>query len=165
MSLRYASDHASRLGRMVLINPLYRLEQLNDVLDVLIGLDYVGVELLKRTPRWLVRTFISRTDLFTTKVDPPTRRIYAEDIKRASPYFLLIPATARDLAPCLDCIPTPTLVIYGVQDHIERATTFPELVRGLPNAEGRALQGCGHQPQHNRTEEVHGMMLEWMAGQ
>ena len=83
MSLRYALDHPQRLGKMVLINPLYRLEQLVAALDVLIGLDYVGVELLKRTPRWLVRSFISRSDLFTTKVDPPTRRIYAEDIKHA----------------------------------------------------------------------------------
>ena len=163
MSLRYALDHPQRLRKMVLINPLYSLAQLVAALDVLIGLDYVGVELLKRTPRWLVRSFISRSDLFTTKVDPPTRRIYAEDIKRASPYFLLIPATAPDLAPHLCAIPTPTLVIYGVEDHIERASTFPELVRGLPNGRGKAMQGCGHQPQHNRTEVVHGMMLEWIG--
>jgi NAD+ synthase len=161
MSLTYALNHPDRVRAMVLLNPLYSLSQLSRMLDLLMPLASVGVGLLKATPQWLVNSFLSYNDSFLTKLDTETRWAYARDIKRASPYFLHIPATAPDLKPHLGSIETATLVLWGLDDRIEKADTFPQLVSGLHNATGKGIADCGHHPHQGEPELVSRMILDF----
>ena len=162
LSLNYALRYPGRVCAMVLINPLFSISQLNGLLNLLIPLDGLGVGILKRTPQWMVDKFLAKSDSFTTMLPPKARQMYAKNVKRASPYFLLIPRSAPDLTPDLPKITPPTMVIYGVHDNIEDPMSFPKLVSGLPNAVGRAMTGCGHQPHHNKPEVVNRMILNFL---
>ena len=161
MSLTFALHHPQKVRAMVLINPLFSLSQLQAALSLLIPLDILGVRILKSTPLSVIKSFLERSDSFTVNIPADIRDIYAENIKRASPNFLLIPNTARDLTPRLKSIKPETMVIWGTKDNIEKAETFPELVSGLPNATGHIMQGCGHQPHHNEPEEVHKLIIQF----
>ncbi len=161
MSLTYALNHPDRVRAMLLINPLYSLKQLTGALDLFMPLHSVGVGLLKAAPQWLVNSFLSYNDSFLTKLDAETRWSYSRDIKRASPYFLRIPATAPDLTPRLPSITPDTLVLWGVDDRIEKADSFPELVSGLPNATGKGIMDCGHHPHQAKPELVNRMLLDF----
>jgi NAD+ synthase len=161
MSLTYALNHPDRVRAMVLLNPLYSLKQLTGVLDLFMPLSSVGVGLLKAAPQWLVNSFLSYNDSFLTKLDAETRWSYARDIKRASPHFLRIPATAPDLTPKLPSITPATLVLWGVEDRIEKADTFPDLVSGLANAMGKGIAACGHHPHQGEPELVSRMLLDF----
>ncbi len=161
MSLTYALNHPDRVRAMVLLNPLYSLNQLTRILDLLMPLSSVGVGLLKATPQWLVNSFLSYNDSFLTKLDTETRWAYARDIKRASPNFLRIPATAPDLTPKLPSITTPALVLWGLDDRIEKSDTFPQLVSGLYNASGKGIPNCGHHPHQGEPELVSRMLLDF----
>jgi NAD+ synthase len=161
MSLTYAMNHPDRVQAMVLINPLYSLSQLTRVLDLFMPLASVGVGLLKAAPQWLVNSFLSYNDSFLTKLDSETRWAYARDIKRASPNFLRIPATAPDLTTKLPSITPVTLVLWGVDDKIEKAESFTPLVSGLYNATGKGIEDCGHHPHQGKPELVSRMLLEF----
>lgn len=161
MSLTYAMNHPDRVRAMVLINPLYSLSQLTGLLDRFMPFTGVGISLLKATPQWLVNSFLSYNDSFLTKVDQETRWAYARDIKRASPYFLRIPATAADLKPKLPSIEPQALVLWGVEDRIEKADSFPELVSGLPNATGKGILDAGHHPHQSKADIVSPMILDF----
>ena len=161
MSLTYTLKHPERVRAMVLINPLYSLDQLTRVLDLFMPLHGVGVELLRAAPQWLVNSFLSYNDSFLTKLDAEVRWAYARDIKRASPHFLRIPATAPDLTPHLPAIGVPALVLWGVDDRIEKASSFPQLVSALPDATGRAIADCGHHPHQAKPELVMRMILDF----
>ncbi|MFN2220453.1 MAG: NAD(+) synthase, partial [Anaerolineae bacterium] len=161
MSLTYALNHPDRVQAMVLINPLYSLSQLTRVLDLFMPLASVGVGLLKAAPQWLVNSFLSYNDSFLTKLDSETRWAYARDIKRASPNFLRIPATAPDLTPKLPSITPVTLVLWGVDDKIEKAESFTSLVSGLYNATGKGIEDCGHHPHQGKPELVSRMLLDF----
>jgi NAD+ synthase len=163
MSLTYARNHPDRLQAMVLINPLYSLNQLTSVLDFLMPLASVGAGLLRATPQWLVNSFLSYNDSFLTKLDAETRWAYSRDIKRASPHFLRIPATAPDLTPHLPSITPETLVLWGTKDRIEKADSFPELVAGLPHATGKGIADCGHHPHQANPELVSRMILDFFG--
>ena len=161
MSLTYALNHPDRVRAMVLINPLYSLSQLTRVLDLFMPLASVGVGLLKAAPQWLVNSFLSYNDSFLTKLDSETRWAYARDIKRASPNFLRIPATAPDLTPKLPSITPVTLVLWGVDDKIEKAESFTPLVSGLYNATGKGIEDCGHHPHQGKPDLVSRMLLDF----
>ncbi|NIV40131.1 MAG: alpha/beta fold hydrolase, partial [Anaerolineae bacterium] len=161
MSLTYALNHPDRVRAMVLINPLYSLNQLTRLLDLFMPLASIGVGLLKATPQWLVNSFLSYNDSFLTKLDSETRWAYARDIKRASPNFLRIPATAPDLTPSLPSITPVTLVLWGVDDRIEKADSFSHLVSGLHNATGKGIEDCGHHPHQGKPELVSRMLLDF----
>ena len=161
MSLTYALNHPERVRAMALINPLYTLDQLTRVLDLFMPLASIGVGLLKATPQWLVNSFLSYNDSFLTKLDSETRWAYARDIKRASPNFLRIPATAPDLTPSLPLIKPVTLVLWGVEDRIEKAESFSRLVSGLHNATGKGIEGCGHHPHQGKPDLVSRMLLDF----
>jgi NAD+ synthase len=163
LSLTYALNHPERVQALVLLNPLYSLKQLTGMLDLMMPLSSVGIGLLKAAPQWLVNSFLSYNDSFLTKVDGETRWAYSRDIKRASPYFLRLPATAPDLTPRLPYITPETLVLWGVGDRIEKADSFPHLVAALPNATGKPIANCGHHPHQTQPELTSRMILDFFT--
>jgi NAD+ synthase len=161
MSLTYALNHPDRVRALALLNPLYSLKQVARKLDLFMPLAPVGVGLVKAAPQWLVNSFLSYNDTFLTSVDAETRWAYSRDIKRASPHFLRIPATVTDLTPELPSITPESLVLWGLEDRIERADTFPHLVSGLPHATGMGIPGCGHHPHQAEPELVSRLILDF----
>ena len=163
MSLTYALNHADRVRAMVLLNPLYSLKQLSRMLDLIMPLAGVGVGLLRATPQWLVNSFLSYNDSFLSHVDHETRWAYSRDIKRASPHFLRIPASAPDLTPKLPSIEPVTMVLWGEEDPIEKADSFSQLVSRLANATGKGIRDIGHHPHQSHPELVSRMILDFFA--
>jgi 2-succinyl-6-hydroxy-2,4-cyclohexadiene-1-carboxylate synthase len=163
-SLMFAMRNPQQLRKMVLMNPLYSLNQLTPALKTLMPLNFMGVKLVEKTPLWVVRSFLSLNDSFTTLLSKEDRRCYAEDVKRAAPNFLRIPATAQDLTPYLRQIQTPTLLIWGVQDQIEYPSSFPKLAEKLPNAINYPMKSCGHQPHHGNPQVVRQLTLDFLDG-
>lgn len=161
MSLTYTLNHPDRVAAMVLINPLYSLKQLTGSLDRLLPLASVGAKLLRAAPQWLVNSLLARNEAFLTRLDAETRWSYSRDIKRASPNFLLIPSTAPDLTPRLPEINPPALVLWGTDDPIESADSFPQLASRLPNATGKGIAGCGHHPHQGQPDLVSRMILDF----
>ena len=163
LALNFAYRHPELVGAMILINPLFSLEQLSSILNFFMPLNKLGVRVLRSTPQWLVNAFLERSDSFTTRLPADARMMYAQNVKRASPYFLMIPASAEDLTPELGRITPTTLVIYGVLDYIEDPNSFPMLVSKLPNASGHPMEGCGHQPHHNQPEVVQQLVTDFFG--
>lgn len=162
LSLRYSLRNPQKVRGLVLIDPFYSPLQLSPLLRMLHQKPQLGVHALKAAPTWLLHILVGRDPVQAATFTHQARQQIALDLKRASPHVLHIPRTIRDLTPRLADLDIPTLVIWGEKDLTLSPATFPRLVNCLPNATGRCLPGCGHQPHISKPKQVNRLILDFI---
>ena len=160
-SLVYALQHPERLRGLVLVDPFFSHKQLSPFLRLVSRRPRLGVKMVRLLPAWLVTTAIHLDPSSAIRGAPRLERQKASDYMRASPLILHTPGTMLDLTPHLASISTRTLVIWGKRDHTLRPSSFPRLVRMLPNAVGRPIPRCGHLPHLVKADLVAPMLVEF----
>jgi len=163
LSLKYARQYPQNVRAMMLIDPLYTLDQINPLLRLANRRPNLGMKVLNNVPNGLIDWVLGWDPINPERFSLQTRLQIIIDIKRASPHILNIPRSLYDLTPDLGNIQTPTLVIWGDKDLTLKPSSFPELVSRLPNARGYAIRGSGHQPHVGRPGAVNQMVLEYIT--
>ncbi len=163
-SLAYALQHPDRLRGLVLVDPFYSPGQLSPVLRLVNQRPRFGVVILRWMPAWMISTAIRLDPSSAMRGAPCLQRQKALDYLRASPLILHTSGTSLDLTPRLGSISTRTMVIWGERDLTLRPSSFPRLVRLLPNAVGRPIPRCGHLPHLVRPQLVAPLVVDFFNG-
>jgi pimeloyl-ACP methyl ester carboxylesterase len=167
MTLRYAYYYPDGARGLVLMNPLYSLDQLSPVLKALNHRPDLSAQAKSRAPLWMVRTF-ARFDPDQAKKRAAVKELSdlnnIRNFTNASAQIFHILTTLEDLTPRLSEISPRALVLWGMNDMSLSPASFPKLVNRLPNATGIAIPGCGHQPHICDPVTVNRLVKEFVGG-
>ncbi len=170
LALDYALRFPERVRALVLVNPFYSVRQLSSFLRLVFRRQLLNTSLIERTPYWLFRIVIDVTSPQLGAGGKPVHtlpeavRIQTTlDYKRAAPGIYNIPRTMRDLTADLPRVTAPTLVLWGARDHTLARSSFPELVRLLPDAVGEEITPCGHVPHQCHAERFNPLVMDFLA--
>jgi pimeloyl-ACP methyl ester carboxylesterase len=169
MALRYAVRYPARVRALVLTNPFYRLNQLPALLRRTYRRPTINALVVERMPEWIFRWVIDLTNVALGRtggsdltLSEQVRLQTALDYKRTAPGAFNIPNTVRDLTLDLPRVSAPTLVLWGDRDQTLAPSSFPLLLRALPNGRGQALSG-GHVPHQSNPTEYNRLVLEFIS--
>ena len=162
VSLKYALDQPEGVRSMVLIDPLYRFDQLSPIVRLVNDNPGISEKALSFAPNWLIRMVMSLSTKIAGNVPKITMDRIAEDYERAAPQIVYLIQGVPDLTAELHQIYTPTLVIWGARDSTLKPDSFVELVDKLPNAKGLPIPKCGHQPHLENPKLVNAKILEFL---
>jgi pimeloyl-ACP methyl ester carboxylesterase len=160
--IKLCLQHPELVRRLMLINPLFKAEQLNRAAQLLRRQPELWAGLLGLTPNWLIDRSVRWDPVFLKGVSGSARRRAADSLKMASPQILNLVHDIPDLTPRLSQVSTPTLLVWGADDRTLNPDYFPELAAWLPHVRERALAGCGHQPHLIQTERMIELALEFL---
>jgi pimeloyl-ACP methyl ester carboxylesterase len=163
LSLCFALRHPEKTRQLVLIDPLFRPEQLSTALRLILSLPGLTGRLMKRTPHELIDRVLGWDPTARNNFSPVARQQIAMDYKRASPYILYVPQTVQDLTTRLAELSCPCLVIWGEKDMTLRPSAFPELVERLPQAVAQPIPGSGHQPHIGKPDRINELILQFLS--
>lgn len=164
LGLQLALEFPERLGGLFLIDPLFSTEQMPEaVVRAPQMLDF-GQRMLHAAPERMVERVLNMTFEPYSPMPEASRRQKSRDLLRASKLVTRLVRGVEDLTPRLGGIALPVWVVWGRRDRVLFPKSFPKLVGALPNAQGFPLEGCGHHPHLEKTEEVNGMVREFIAG-
>jgi pimeloyl-ACP methyl ester carboxylesterase len=162
LCLRYAQQYPERLRGLILIDPLFHLEQLPRPVKACPFLLDIGQHLVHSLPRQLLLTGMKLPFLPTAVLSLAVRQQQAADVQRADP-------AVTHLIRRLEPVPTqprkitlPVLVLWGEHDLSLSPSSFPRLVETLPNAQGFPVPGCGHHPHLQKPAEVNRAILDFL---
>jgi pimeloyl-ACP methyl ester carboxylesterase len=168
LCLRYAIRNPEKVRALVLTNPFYKLSQLPSILRRTYRRPTINAFVVERTPEWIFRWIIDLTNFALGRtggsdltLSDSVRMQTALDYKRTAPGAFNIPNTVRDLTFELPRVTMPALVLWGDRDQTLAPSSFPILVRGLPNAHGQSLSG-GHVPHQSNPTEYNRLVLEFL---
>ena len=68
-----------------------------------------------------------------------------------------------DLRPKLSDVTTEVLALQGSEDRVIGRSEWEVLCRAVPRAEGRLLEGVGHQPHFTHPERLASIIEEWVS--
>jgi len=163
LSLSYAVRHPVQVRALVLIDPLYNLEQLSPFVRMLRHRPAISEKALHLIPERVISALLSWDPTRSEDHPRDARQQIAADYKRASSHIVYIPASLQDLTPLLSQVTLPSLVIWGEKDLTLRPDSFPALAEALPNALSRAIRGAGHQPHIGQPTLVNRLALDFLA--
>jgi pimeloyl-ACP methyl ester carboxylesterase len=146
LSLAYALRSPQKVRALILVDPVFRPDQLSPLLRWVHRRPEWGAWALRNTPSWLLDAVVGWRPIGATPLPRETRTQLALDYRRAAPEIVHIPSTFRDLSRRLHAIKQPTLVVWGGRDHTLAPHSFQDLVEALPRARGQPFPNCGHQP-------------------
>jgi pimeloyl-ACP methyl ester carboxylesterase len=164
ISLNYAIRNPDRVSNLVLINPYYDKNQLNPWLRKVINNPGLSQSALESVPSWLINMYFSLDIKGLLPADDQVKQQKAEDITRADPEIVHFLGSIPDIANHLSEVQSPTLVIWGMKDPTLNPDSFQQLVDSIPNAIGRAIPECGHQPHLEEAEQLSQMVTNFIAG-
>ncbi len=162
LSLLHAMREPGSVRGLVLIDPFYNSRQLSPLLRLANRKPAVGGMLMRFSPQWLVHSAMGLNHDITTIASTEIRQQIASDYKRTSPYFVYIARDIPDLTSSLTQVKAPALVIWGEKDQSLKPSSFPLLVKALPNAQGHPISHAGHQPHISQYDLVKPMILEFI---
>jgi len=162
IALNYAIHNPESIGKLILIDPYFDQNQLNSILRIVNRKPDFYHKALRAAPRWLIHTLISMDVRGLLHYEDRTRKQIAEDYKRASPEIVFIPGTIPDISDNLTRIKSPTLVIWGTKDATLDPKSFPSIVSSIPNGQGEAIPGAGHQPHLTQPIIFNRLVLEFL---
>jgi len=162
LALQYAVHHLEKVQSLVLIDPYYDAKQLSPLIRFVNQNPGIGMKALQAAPGWLIESLVDLDFFRSDQYAPHVRRQIAEDYKRASPNILRFAATIPKLDRQFERITVPILVLWGEKDLTLDPGSFQKLVQALPNASGRAIPDCGHQPHLAKPLLVNNLILDFL---
>lgn len=87
-------------------------------------------------------------------------RLEGEAAQRAAAQLM-----AHDLGPALDAVKAPTLVIWGRLDDVVSERGAWVLVSRLGDARLAFIEGAGHLPMRDASEEFNDLVMRWLSGE
>jgi len=146
LSLMYALRNPKKVHGLVLVDPFYSPLQLSPLIRYFAKNPRYGIRLLDMLPTRLLDFTFFWSEKVQQVLPAPIRHQLALDFKRASPLFLYVTRTLRDLTPLLPRIQHPALVMWGSQDMTLTPDSFLRIISALPEVESHVFPGCGHIP-------------------
>ncbi len=165
LAIKYTLSHPEKVSSLILCDPFYTLDQLPFFLRINYKYSIIDTTLVKHIPEWLIRQLVDLTSLSIRNgymLTENVRKQTAADVKRARPEIFNIIHTIEDLQPYLQKITQPTLVIWGSKDGTLSPSSFPRLIKQLPLATGREIDGAGHVPHQSHPGEFSQYILDFL---
>ena len=170
-ALAFASHYPERVGRLVLVGPVYRGADLPRRFHLLFQLvDWPGlVDLIPKAPiKWWV--VVRRLDLArdTRHLAAEDRRLMARDVMRVSNQTLVNVARQLlrlDLAPEARRVCAPTLVLDGQEARMVPARSSLRLATLIPGARCHLVADCGHNLLLERPDAFLELALPFLKGE
>jgi len=164
LCLIHALRQPGAVRALVLVAPLVSPGQFSPLLRWGQRFPPWGMQALQLAPTWLIDATLSWGPNEAARFQRSRRQQKAADYKQAAPQVMNIPRSIEDLTADLSAVTMPTLVIWGQNDRTLAPQSFPQLVKAIPNAVGRALPDCGHQPHLARPVRFSRLVLDFMQG-
>jgi len=167
-AITYASRHPERVGRLVLVGPVYRGAYLPRRLHLVFKLvDRPGLrEVVPKAPIkwWLI---VRRLDMGrdTRHLSPEDKRLMAQDIMRVPNQTLINVARQLlrlDLTQEVRRIRAPTLILDGEEGRMVPAWASRELATLIPGARCHIVPHCGHNLLLERPREFLSQALPFL---
>lgn len=174
-ALRLALDHPHRVGKMVLMGPggigttrTLPTRGLNSLLSYYAGAGPSRAKLADFIRNYLVYDGASVPDelidiRYTASIDPEV--VADPPLTRPSGPWALRTLWRMDLTrdPRLKALPTPTLILWGRDDLVNRPAGGPLLLRSLPHAELVMTSRTGHWMQWERADLFNRLVTEFLS--
>ena len=165
IAIKYSLNHPRNVASLILCDPFYTLDQLPFFLRINYKYSIIDTTLVKHIPEWIIRQLVDLTSLSIRNgyiLTENVRKQTAADYKRARPEIFNIIHTVEDLQPFLHGLNLPTIVIWGSKDGTLSTSSFPKLIKQLPQATGREINGAGHVPHQSHPGEFSQYVLEFL---
>lgn len=162
LSLAYTLRRPDYVRALILVNPVFRPDQLSTMIRLVQRRPAWGSWALRNAPPWLVEALVGWRPIGSKPIPREARRQLAVDYRRAAPQVVHIPKSFEDLSRRVGDIRSPALVVWGEQDRTLDPASYHDLVRYLPNAEGRSLPQCGHQPHLAAPDDFRDLVVEFL---
>lgn len=163
LSLQFTLHQPQRVTALTLIDPFYTKHQVGLMVRLVNRYPHLSEKAVRIAPSWLVNSLIGLDPWTTNNFPPDVRDQIANDYKRASSQVMHYPASAVDLSSRLKEILQPTFLIWGERDLTLSPGSFLRMLEGLPNARGRSVPNCGHQPHVSRPDLINSWIVEFFS--
>ncbi len=166
----YALRYPERVNALVLVNPLYDINQLSPAIQSAFLRQLMNTRIIDLTPYWLYRIFVDITSFnyhFGHRVvhtlPEHIRYQTALDFKRASSGVYNIVHTLPNLLSDLPRIHQPTLLIWGKHDQTLAPVSFPRIRKLLPNVLAfHTMPNCGHVPHQCHPDIFNPLVMNFL---
>ena len=169
VSLEYARRFPERVRGLILADPFYANSQLPGVLRLAYAHPTLSAFLITHAPSWFIRLTIDAMSLMTGHsggglhaLPEAVRAQSTLDYMRTAPATYAMLRAEFNLTPYLPSISVPTLVLWGERDRTLSPASFEQLVRGLPNAVGKA-RATGHVLHQAEAEWFNDQVLTFLG--
>jgi pimeloyl-ACP methyl ester carboxylesterase len=163
IALHLAETWPERVSRLVLVNPVYRPDQLRWSFFSFMVVPALGELALRLVPPRLVKFAVQYGCLGRSGNVPPSfLQQAAINYKRATPRIAGYRIGIPDLRPDLARVTAPTLVVWGEQDPLLSPRSFRELTQMLPLAQAWPFPNAGHSPLVESPSEFNGVVVHFL---
>ena len=163
LSLRFAKQHPARLRGLLLIDPLYSLDQIPSLARHFPALIDLGQLILHTAPRELLIWAMRLPGMSTAALPLQAQQQRANEMRSANPAVSRLIRSLVPLMPQSALVKLPVLVVWGDHDCTLAPRSFPRLVKSLPNAQGLRVPGCGHHPHFEKPAQVNQAILDFLS--
>lgn len=162
LSLDYAHHYPHNIDKLVLINPLYRKDQIFRRLYTFIH--FVKIIMGKRNsfPTRVVRLAYPLSMLSHPVYNQEARKILNEGLAQLSPKVFNSPESWGDLTGILPDIQTPTLLLWSDSDRTLNPQMYPVLAHSLTHSKAYCLEGEDHNPHLTQPEWLWSVISDFL---
>jgi pimeloyl-ACP methyl ester carboxylesterase len=168
IALDYVRRFTDATRGLILVNPFYSRLQLPFLLRRSYSNRNLKGLIVGKAPAWLFRLIVDVTSVAfghsagtMHSLPEHIRAQTALDYTRTAPGVYNLPNVISDMTGYLPRIHIPTLVVWGERDQTLAPSSFPELIRAMPNAAGKSLR-AGHVPHQSNAEEFNVLVLKFL---
>jgi pimeloyl-ACP methyl ester carboxylesterase len=162
LCLSFAMMQPDRLKSLLLIDPLYSLDQIPRLVRNFPALIDLGQLILHTAPRELLIWAMRLPGMPTAALPLKVQQQRAVEMKSANPAVSRLIRSLEPLMPQPALVKLPVLVVWGDHDRSLSPRSFPRLIESLPNAQGLQVPGCGHHPHFEKPAEVNRAILDFL---
>ncbi|MBM85983.1 MAG: alpha/beta hydrolase [Rhodospirillaceae bacterium] len=162
VALRFALDSPNSVSRLVLLNAISERDskQRAAIMERLAGAELEGPSSMIEAAlaRWFSATFHCTNPEDIGRV---RSRLLANDPDAYLAAYRVFATADKELAPLIDRITCPTLVVTAERDVNSTPTMTEEMAAKIPKAKGLVLDGLAHGAPIEAPRRVAGVLEDW----